>query len=264
MNNPLLEKLKLPGRIFQLPSRGLLYKNGELSQSVQNAELHVHPLSALDEISLKNPDLLFSGKATDEVFKSCIPDVIKPLDLFGSDIDAIMLFLRIVSYGPIYSMDFKHDCKDKTIQPKNHSYQINLDQFVEKMKYLDPTMLEDLYTLTLDNGQVVKMQPLRYKHIIDILQRNQNKKELTDKDMRENLVTNLLNLIESIDNITDKKLIEEWIRAIKTQYVNKIASKIESASDVWGSNFKTEIKCKDCGETVEVEIPVNPISFFTE
>ena len=40
-NNPLLQKIRLPGRIFQLPSRGLFYKNGELDESVKNGEIHV-------------------------------------------------------------------------------------------------------------------------------------------------------------------------------------------------------------------------------
>jgi hypothetical protein len=260
MNNPLLEKLKLPGRIFQLPSRGYLYINNELSSSVQNAEIHVHPMSALDEISMKNPDLLFSGKATDEVFKSCIPDIIKPLELYGRDVDAITLFLRIVSYGPIYTDEFIHTCKDA----KKHTYNINVEDFVSKIKYLDPTMINDLYTLTLDNGQIVKLQPLRYKHVIEILQKNQNKKELTADDIKSNLMINLLNLIVSIDGISDKQLITEWIKKAPTSYINKIAVKVESSSDAWGCDFVTELTCKDCNEKFKVEIPINPVNFFTE
>lgn len=260
MNNPLLEKLKLPGRIFQLPSKGYLYTSGELNQSVHNGEIHVHALSALDEISMKNPDLLFSGKATDEVFKTCISDIEKPLDLFGKDVDAIMLFLRIVSYGPIYSIETKHTCKDAKI----HTYNINLEEILNKMTYLDPTMLNDLYIVKLDNEQVVKLQPLRYKHVIEILQKNQNKKDLTAEDMKDNLMTNLLNLIVSIDDITDKNLISEWIKKAPTQFISKIASKVENSSDKWGCNFLLEVTCKDCNEKFYIEVPVNPISFFTE
>lgn len=260
MTNPLLEKLKLPGRIFQLPSRGYLYSNGELSSTSQNAEVHVHPMSALDEISMKNPDLLFSGKASDEVFKTCIPDIEKPLDLFGRDVDAVTLFLRIVSYGPNFSVDLKHTCKDA----KEHQYNINLEDILNGMKYIDPTLMDELYTITLDNGQVVKTQPLRYKHVIELLQKNQHKKELTADDMKNNLVTNLLNLIVSIDGITDKKLIEEWIRAAQTAYIGKLATKIEQSSDAWGCDMVKELVCKDCGEKMYFEVPINPISFFTE
>ena len=60
--NPLLQGIKLPGRTFQLPSRGALY-NDELDGTIVGGEVHVHPMTALTEINLKNPDLLFNGKA---------------------------------------------------------------------------------------------------------------------------------------------------------------------------------------------------------
>lgn len=258
--NPLLEKLKLPGRIFQLPSRGYLYTNGELSTIVKDAEVHVHPLSALDEISLKNPDLLFSGKAADSVFKTCIPELNSPLELFGKDIDAIMLFLRVVSYGPIYNLETTHSCKDA----KSHEYQINVEEFISKIGYLDPTTIESQYTVTLPNNQIVRLQPLRYKHIIEIYQMNENKKEMNADDIKKNLTTNLLNLIHSVDGVIDRNFITEWIRKLPTGYVSKIAHSVENSSKSWGANLETKIKCADCGQEFDVEIPINPISFFTE
>ena len=56
--NPLLARVKIPGRIFQLPSAGIFYKNGELAEGIENGEVHVHPMTALDEINMKNPDKL--------------------------------------------------------------------------------------------------------------------------------------------------------------------------------------------------------------
>jgi len=46
--NPLLAAIKMPGRVFQLPSRGIFYKDGELDETCKNGEIHVQPLSALD------------------------------------------------------------------------------------------------------------------------------------------------------------------------------------------------------------------------
>ena len=48
--NPLLAKVKLPGRVFQLPSRGLFYQTGVLSDSVRNGEIQIKPMSALVEL----------------------------------------------------------------------------------------------------------------------------------------------------------------------------------------------------------------------
>ena len=117
MTNPLLEKIKLPGKIYQLPSRGLFYKSDEINGTVQDAEVHIHGMTAIDEINLKNPDMLFSGKALEVVCKNCIPDINSPMEMLSRDVDAILLFLRIVSYGPSFEIEVTHTCKDAKKHP---------------------------------------------------------------------------------------------------------------------------------------------------
>jgi hypothetical protein len=258
-HNPLLEKLKLPGRIFQLPSRGIFYSNGELSSEVKEAELHVHAMSALDEINMKNPDQLFSGDAVNAVFTSCLPGIEKPTQLLSKDVDAIMLFLRTVTYGPSYEFTATHWCEGA----KNHSYVADIDVMIQEMKYIDPTVVDELYTLQLPNDQVVKLQPTRYQQSIDFVKKNSNKERLTVKDQEQNLIDTLLGVIVSVDGIQDPALIEQWIRKLPSPRVNKVAQKLQSIND-WGSNLTWKCKCRDCGEEFAVEIPINPVSFFTE
>lgn len=255
--NPLLAKLKLPGRVFRLPSGGALYKNGEISNP--EGEVHVHPMSALAEISLKNPDLLFNGKAVEEVFRECIPEIKKPTELFGRDIDAIMFFLRLVTYGPDFEIRVKHDCDGA----KEHSYVVNLESKISEIKYLDPTEAEEKYQATLPNGQVVRVHPVRFNHMIKLFQLNSGKQEFTADDIKRNVVFNLTNLIESVDGITDKKLIEEWVRDLTTPYQNMVTDAIERTNE-WGPDQKCTLTCKDCGKDMPVELPLNPISFFSE
>lgn len=253
--NPLLRALKLPGRTFQLPSRGTLYKNGELSS--KDGEIHVHPMSALTEISLKNPDLLFNGQALKDVCSECIPQVRKPLELFGRDIDALMFYLRLVTYGPSYEINVKHTCKDA----KQHSYTVDIEQIAMNMKPLDPTLAEQ-FAVTLQNGQIVRCRPANFEHMIKLFQMNAGKETLSDADMKTNIVFNLVNLIESVDDINDKSQIEEWVKVIPTPMQNRITDIIEKMND-WGPTNVTKLKCRDCGEEMSVELPLNPVSFFT-
>ena len=255
--NPLLAKVKIPGRIFQLPSGGIFYKNGELADSVENGEVHVYPMTALDEITMKNPDMLFSGKAISIVFRHCIPDIKKPEELFAKDIDALMIFLRAVTYGNQYEIEATHDCEDA----KSHSYIVDVEQMITTMKYLDQEMIDKVYSTTLENGQVVTMQPVRYRHVLQLLKMNENKSTLTVEDQEKNLITNLLNVIVSVDDVTDKKQITEWTRAISPRMMNQLAEAIDD-SQSWGPNTIKAVTCKDCGEQFELEIPINPISFF--
>lgn len=255
--NPLLAKVKIPGRIFQLPSGGIFYKNGELAANVENGEVHVHPMTALDEITMKNPDMLFSGKAISIVFRHCIPDIIKPEELFAKDIDALMIFLRSVTYGPQYEIEAIHDCEEA----KHQSYIVDVEEMITSMVNLTQEKIDELYTITLENGQVVVMQPIRYKHVLQLLKMNENKQVLTVEDQEKNLLTNLLNVIVEVDGISDKKQIAEWARAISPRMMNQLAGAIDHSQN-WGPITTKKVKCKDCGEELELEVPINPISFF--
>ena len=255
--NPLLARVKIPGRTFQLPSRAAMYKSGELSTA--EGEIHVHPLSAINEITLKNPDQLFNGKAIEAVFAECVPEIKKPTQLFGRDIDAVMFFLRLVTYGPQFEIRVKHNCE----HAKEHSYTVDLEKMAREMQFLDPTVTDTLFSATMPNGQVVKVHPVKFDHMIKLFQMNSGKQEFTDDDTKKNLIFNLLNVIESVDDITDKSHIEGWLKAVSQPFLNRITEAIERTND-WGLKSSTKLKCKDCGDEMEVELPLNPISFFTE
>lgn len=260
--NPLLEGLKLPGRMFQLPSRGLFYRNGELADNVSDGEIHVRPMSALDEINLKNPDQLFSGAAINTVFSHCVDGVLKPSELLSKDVDAIMMMLRTVSYGPQYEFVAIHTCE----KAKNHSYQINIDTLINKMKLIDPTTVESTFTLEVNIGDrafSIKLRPNKYQQVIDLIRENENKQDITVEDQQKNLVMLLIGVIESVNGITDREQIKQWIAAIPATVVNKIAARMDNLND-WGSDLMSEVVCRDCGQKFGVEIPINPVSFFTE
>jgi len=252
--NPLLQRLKLPGRVFQLPSRGAFYHHGELSS--QEGEVHVHPMSALTEINLKNPDQLFNGKALEEVCRECVPEIKKPTQLFGRDVDALMFFLRLVTYGSQFEVSVKHTCPDA----KNHSYVVDVEKMANEMKLLDPTAR---FEVTLQTDQVVVLHPIKFEHMIKLFQMNTGKKDLKVEDIKANLIFNLVNLIDNVDGVTDPKAIEEWARQLTTPMQSRITELVEQMND-WGPASSTKLKCKDCGAEVDVELPLNPISFFTE
>lgn len=256
--NPLLQGVKLPGRTFQLPSRGALYSE-ELDTSIKNGELHVHPMTALTEINLKNPDLLFNGKALLSVVAECVPGIKKPLELFGRDVDALLFFLRLVTYGSEYRIEVKHDCADA----KNHSYTVDLEQILVSMKQLDPTLVEAKRMVTLADGRRVFTRPMRFTDIIALFHQSEGKKELTADDIKELAVTNLMCMIERVDDVTEPKFIEQWVKTLTTPQLNRITEAASTLND-WGPDQVVTIKCKDCNEDMKVELPMNPVSFFTE
>ena len=257
--NPLLTKVKLPGRIFQLPSRGIFYKDGELSPDVKDGEIHVRPMSALAEIHMKNPDQLFSGQAVESVFKECVQGVDKPSRLLAKDVDAVMMFLRTVTYGPSYEFTANHRCNSA----QDHSYIADVDSFINEMSIIDPTVVDQQYSLTLPNGQVVRLQPSRYYQVVNLLKANQGKREITVEDAKSNLMMMLTSMVTMVDDISDPALIEEWLKHIPTTWVTRISEKIDAVNH-WGPSMRWKGKCRDCDHEFEVELPINPVSFFTE
>ena len=105
--NPLIERSRIPGEIHRLPSRGIFYTNGELDGSVRDGELQIFPMTLIDEITMKSPDLLFSGDAVKQVLGRCVPQVLKPGQLLSKDVDFLMLVIRKASYGDL-EINYKH------------------------------------------------------------------------------------------------------------------------------------------------------------
>lgn len=258
--NPLLSQLRIPGETFKIPSSGLFYDNHELSDDVNNGELYVYPMTAIDEITLKTPDKLFSGAAITDVFKNCIPQINNPLQLFSKDVDYLLVCLRMLSYGPTVEITTKHNCENA----KDHSYAIELRPFISKSKSIDPTTTNQLFTVKMDNGQIVTLRPPRFGDMVALWQSMQNKNDVKDIDfekLKETLVESVVSMIHDVSEITDKEQIKEWIRKIPVSWTYKISEAINMISD-WGPDFKTSVVCKDCNKSFELQTPVNPIAFF--
>lgn len=259
-SNPLLDKVRLPGETFTLPSRGLFYNNGELDDSVNNGEIYMFPMVTLDEIAFKTPDKLYSGTAITEVITRCVPSVKKPLELLTKDIDFILVCLRRLSYGDTISITSTHTCEGA----KEHDYDVSMTQFVNNNKPLDPTVVGEKFTMTMENGQVVKLSPPRFKDVLKFYQIAASNNDDADKlndELNTSLFESIAGLIESVDGTTNKQHITEWAQAVPVMYVRRINEKIDELSD-WGPTFDTELKCKDCGKAFTVNTPINPLAFF--
>lgn len=130
-DNPLLKSLQLPGKRFRLPSRGLFYTNGELDESVNDGEVEVFSMTTVDEVTLRSPEFLFTGESIDRVFKRCVPDIKKPLELLSKDVDFILACLRIVSYGGVYNI--KTRCPEcESLQQRHNS--LKYEEFMDEVK----------------------------------------------------------------------------------------------------------------------------------
>lgn len=256
--NPLLARVHLPGETYRLPSGGLFYNNGELSKDVIDGEIHIRPMAAFDEILLRTPDLLLSGKGVEEVISRCCSQVLKPDQLLSKDVDHILVCLRNVTYGQHLEVNYTHTCKDA----KSHSYMIDVDKIIREAKAIDPTSITKTFKKTLVNGQVVEMHPARFADAIKMMQAYNPSEQLSPEQELASLMDTIMSVIKSVDEVEDEAFIREWLTTIKSDWVNDLYNAIQDTSD-FGPSFMYKTKCRDCGKDIEIVAPINPISFFS-
>lgn len=259
--NPLLEKIRIPGETFTLPSLGMFYDDQVIDPTIiKNGEVHVYPMTALDEIIMRTPDKLFSGKAIEEVFERCIPGVRQPMKLFAKDVDFLLICLRKVTYGNEFSIEYKHNCENA----KKHTYQISIDSFLKQSVRIDPTTVGQLYSVTLPNNQRVNLRPSTFSDIVLIMQELQVPNADSDVDevkLFQQQVDATLSVIKDVDGVTEPAFIREWITSISAGWVKLISNAIEKTTN-WGPGYVASVKCKDCEAPMEIYVPLNPVSLF--
>lgn len=259
--NPLISRVRIPGQTFPLPSGGIFYKNGELAANVVNGEVHVYPMTAIDELVIKSVDKVFSGAAVREIFARCIPDILQPGKLSAKDIDYLLVALRKVSYGAEFTITYKHSCEDA----KDHEYSASLDTFLQGTKTLNPVTMREAFTHKLPNGQAVQFIPASYDDVVEMYQIQHAElsagKEVDDEESLERILKSVCILIGQVDDITNREHIIEWLKSIPIAWLRDVSIAAQDTTE-WGITFEVNIKCKDCGEVLDIPTPLNPISFF--
>ena len=117
-NNPLQKYFRQAKLHVRLPSGGKYYPPGTLDLP-ETGEVAIYPLTAKDELLLKTPDSLMNGTATADVIKSCVPQIKNPWYMPSLDVDALIIAIRIATYGPEMTLTVKvpntGDEKDFTV-----------------------------------------------------------------------------------------------------------------------------------------------------
>lgn len=270
--NPLLIKVKLPGKVYALPSKGLFYPPGVLDASVTDGEIQVHPMSALAEMKLRSADLLFSGKVIREVCRECAPEILKPEALLTQDVDALFAFLRQVTYGETHTVSAMHTCDDA----KLHEYKINMSPLLAKPNNSILAHRDEIYKITLSNEQIVHAKPSTYleamqsvhmRSEVNRLERENGK--VDDEKLTDITIFEISAVVRSVEvnidgkpvNIDNREHITEWIRALPRTQLDELLAGVKTASN-WGFEFKAQLMCKDCGKSYEYNLELDPISFF--
>lgn len=275
--NPLLDKVRMPGATFTLPSGGEFYHEGEVEFESGKPEVYIAPMTTMDEIAITSIDKLLNGTAVEEVFARCIPSIKDVKRMLSSDIDYLLVALRIVSFGQHTDVRYEHKCDGA----QTHTYDVDVEAAIlDRTTRLDKEALKQ-YSTTLSTGLHVQFTPLTYGGLLEVQEKLDRIQSLNDKyDAQQRgpdrnkigeqlqdaahdyFVTLMLNTVQSMDGITDREMIFGALSEMMIP-LREAMFDAQNQLEEWGQPTTVAIKCKDCGEEADVRLDLNPVSFFT-
>ena len=155
--NPLQKYYRQPAIYIKLPSGGKYYPK-EVFTPTETGEIPILPMTVKDELAFKTPDAMINGQATVDVIKSCVPNLLDPWKMVNYDTDAVLLAIRIATYGETMDITFRVPVIDE-----EQSHSLNLPALLED---LGRAKIED--HTTTSKGFKIEIQPLDYKTLTKI------------------------------------------------------------------------------------------------
>lgn len=153
--NPLRQFFRQPAIYLTLPTKGEFWHPDAISMP-ENKELPVLPMTAIDEITYRTPDALFNGQAVINVIQSCLPNVLNAWAAPAVDINAILVAIRIASYG--HEMGFSTTCPACSTPEE---YQLDLRTVLAQLEAPD-------FGKTIRQGDMeIFFRPITYKNQTD-------------------------------------------------------------------------------------------------
>jgi rubredoxin len=244
----------VPRDFVMLPSKGRIYPPDSPLHNLE--EIEVRHLTAADEDILTSRALLRSGKAIDTMLSNVLLNKsININDFISGDKNAILTFLRITGYGPDY--DVEVDCPEcnETIK-----HQFDLTKLTMRFLDVDPISAgQNRFEFILPSGIRIEFKLLNSAEDQKIADEQEKLKRTTNSPLEKNVTTKYKHQIISVDGKEDQTFINNFVDTMNLRDSRAFRTYLEEVEpDV---DMKQDFKCRMCGHSEEVEIPVT-VGFF--
>jgi len=272
-NNPLQQYFRQPAIYMPLLSGGKYWKNNAVNIPAVN-ELPVLPMTAIDEVTIRTPDGLLNGQSTVSVIESCIPNITDAWEIPVVDLDAILLAIRIASYG--HTMDITSKCPNCN---ETSDFEIDL------RTALDALSIADYDKPFVFNNVTATIRPMTYREVSDnnAIQFEERKVHQINADDNMSGEEKLKLITESFKTITALSIaavaksvtsisIDEGTATEPThiaEYLSKCDAKFYTALRNHITDLKKQcevkpvhIKCPDCNNEYDMPFTLDLSNFF--
>ena len=274
-NNPLAKMFRQPAIYVALPSGGAYWPQGSV-QLPETGEIPVYPMTSRDEIMLRTPDALINGQGMIDVIQSCCPNIKNAWQMPATDVDTVLIAIRIASYG--HQMDVESRCPHCD---EIHTYTMDLRSMLESVQA--PNFEQEYAIETI----LIKFRPQAYYGInksnkisfeinklgqaIDAIEDDESRAQEAVGQMNRLVDLNLevltgateyIALSESPeDRVFDKKFILHFYKNIDSKLITRIQ---ETYGDVTAAGAVPPQKttCAGCQEPLTVAVTFDYANFF--
>ena len=278
--NPLQGYFRSPKLYTKVPSQGLFYNDDDVIDMPENGELAIFPMTAKDEMIMKNPDALLNGESVATVIQSCVPAVKKPRSLISNDVDALLIAIQGATYGDEVNISGTCPECEEPIESVA-SIEMALDTM---------SIVEESYVHKTADGLELEIRPFTYESSVKAGIANfqtsrslQSIQEIDDEvEQLRQFNTNFMQvaalnfdlIVDSVASVrgkdaegeeflvTDRKNIREFLENSESSVGKAVEAKIADVNKV-GVNKEVQLECEKCEVQFTKEIGFDPVNFFT-
>jgi len=283
--NPLVKFMRQPKIYIRLPSQGNFWPAKSLNMP-ESGELAVYSMTARDELLLKVPDALVNGQAVVDVIQNCVPDIKDAWDTPSIDLDAILIAIRIATYGEKMKTPVAFEGSEESDIDLEYSVDLRtvLDNVMNQMEwdpvvpinenmtiYVKPIPYSKQTKLSLQTFETQKLISIANNDSISDEEKIRVFKESFNKltSITIDLSGDAIYKIDTIDGTVDNpQYIMEFVRNMDKEIFNKVQNHLEMLKEK--NSFKSivipvteDMKSKGVqGDTLEIPLVFDVSNFF--
>jgi hypothetical protein len=235
---------------IELPSKGLFYEN----ELLKSGQLHVRPMTGAEEEILATPRHVRKNEAIDMIFKRCIEEHIDSTDLLTIDRNYLLIWLRGISYSPLYEVKVKCPACENSFDTEIDLNVLPVEQCPDDFTSatLSGTLPKSGYRFTyrLSTGKD-EMAILQYRE-------KQAKKFVNSTDDTLTFRTSLL--LNNIEDVTDTKSLQILLKRLPISDVAYLRSLINEPP--FGVDTDVGLVCSICANEFNIDLPLEASFFF--
>jgi hypothetical protein len=273
-NNPLAKHFRHPSIHFKLPSGGRFWPDGSLNLPL-NGEIPIYPMTTRDEIVLRTPDALMNGSGVVDVIQSCCPNILDAWQMPSTDVDAILIAIRIASYGPTMEIETTcPKCSESSaydvplepilggLRPPNYTEELNLPGIAIGFKPQAYFIATKINIVRFQEDQIIRT-------IGDTGISDEDRKRIFDEQLARLVDLNIDMIVESTayiktddgTKVTDQSYIKEFYQNCETKHMKEIRGYLEKLNET-SKIPEQDTSCTNCNHSFKLALEFDQANFF--